>query len=374
MAITNQINNAKATLASLSLPLRNRDGQVIPGSVWGTDVSRTEFINMANGQNSTIMHVGSVDRSGNKLAFGNDVHDYIQALESSLDETFNDGDFRDAIRDHVFPCEFRTYGTDPTPIRRQALQNRTVRFMHNGQYDTSSDAPPVTAIKGASVTVTPVLNPKTNKTGILCSAATHVSDFDMMGGWTSGALMQTVHDLQIQYCRQMMAAVVDVLKDTPDLQVINTPALTGKPAEQAEDLLDALAVSLPVELGNTLADYALMLPEKLEAVLDRAAQRAGHGDTSDLLGCTVCGYSGEDSGVYLLSKRFASLSFRSTKEGDTVDIKVTRNSSAAGYDLELISVVDVLASGSVKVKTGEFDVESDASFPLVHVLRFVSED
>lgn len=372
MAITNQINKA-SSLDSLRQPQRNKDGQVIAGSVWGTDTSRTEFVNMTNGEDTQILNVGFTDRSGRPQAFGNDSHDYIQALEDSLDETFNDGDFRTAVIEHVFPCEFRPYGTDPTPIRRQVLQNRTVRFKHNGAFNPAKDAPTTTAITGASVTITPLLNAETNKTGILCSAATYVSDFDMMGGWTVGALSQTVGDMQAQYCRQMFAAVVDVLKDTPDLQVINAAPLSGKPSDQAEDLLDILAINLPVELGNTLSDYAVLVPEKLEAILDRAAQRAGHEDISALLGCTVCGYAGDDTGVYLLPKRFASISFRSTKSGKTVDVKVTRNSSAAGYDLELISVMDVLAAGSVKVASGKFDVEADASFPLVHVIRFTSE-
>lgn len=371
MAITNQINKA-SSLASLRQPQRDKDGQIIKGSVWGADISRTDYVEVTNGQDAQILNVGFTDRSGRPMAFGNDSHDYIQALEDSLDETFNDGDFRTAVMEHVFPCEFRPYGTDPTPIRRQALQNRTVRFKHNGAFNPAKDAPSTTAITGASVTVNPVLNPETNKTGILCSAATHVSDFDMMGGWTEGALIQTVGDMQVQYCRQMFAAVVDVLKDTPDLQVIEAAPLSGKPSDQAEDLLDILALNLPVELGNTLSDYAVLVPEKLEAVLDRAAQRAGHEDISDLLGCTVCGYAGDDTGVYLLPKRFASISFRSTTGGKTVDVKVTRNSNTAGYDLELISVVDVLATGSVKVKTGEFAVETDASFPLVHVIRFTA--
>ncbi|EOK4668727.1 hypothetical protein ACJQUH_004408, partial [Shigella flexneri] len=81
------------------------------------------------------------------------------------------------------------------------------------------------------------------------SAATHVSDLDMMGGWTEGALIQTVCDMQVQYCRQMFAAVVDVLKDTSDLQIIEAAPLSGKPSDQAEDLLDTLALNLPVELG-----------------------------------------------------------------------------------------------------------------------------
>lgn len=190
MAITNQINKVNS-LASLRQPQRDKDGQIIKGSVWGTDTSRTDYVEMTNGQDAQILNVGFTDRSGRPMAFGNDSHDYVQALEDSLDETFNDGDFRTAVMEHVFPCEFRPYGTDPTPIRRQALQNRTVRFKHNGAFNPAKNAPSTTAITGASVTVTPVLNPETNKTGILCSAATHVSDFDMMGGWTEGALIQT---------------------------------------------------------------------------------------------------------------------------------------------------------------------------------------
>ncbi|WP_240354484.1 hypothetical protein [Pectobacterium brasiliense] len=66
------------------------------------------------------------------------------------------------------------------------------------------------------------------------------------------------------------------------------------------------------------------------------------------------------------------LSFRSTKEGDTVKVIVTRDPNRAGYDVELITVIDVMATGSVKVKQGEFNVEATAEFPVVHRLTFKS--
>ncbi|MEA1254327.1 hypothetical protein PVK04_23245, partial [Salmonella enterica subsp. enterica serovar Typhi] len=44
--------------------------------------------------------------------------------------------------------------------------------------------------------------------------------------------------------------------------------------------------------------------------------------------------------------------------------KVTRNSNTAGYDLELISVVDVLATGSVKVKEASFSTSNSPAFTL----------
>lgn len=364
---------SKAQRASAASKLtgvqRNTDGQIIPNSVFGTDISRTEYVNSAQGD-VQMMHVGFTDRSGRPMPFGNDSHDFVQALESSLDETFNNGEFREVMQDSVFPCEFRPYGTEPTPIRRQTLQDRSVRFQYNKLANRLVDAPAATAITGSAVVVTPVLNPESAKSGILCSAATHVSDFDMMAGWTEGSLYQTVSDMQSQFCRIMFGKVAEVLAATPDLQVIKAPALSGKPRDIAEDILDTLSLNLPVELGATLDDYALLVPEKLEPVLERAAQRAGHADIDELLGCSVWAYSGKDSGVYLLPKRFAMVSFRSTRSGDTVEVKVTRNSNAAGYDVELISVIDMMATGTVKVKNGSFEPEMAYSFPLVHAIRF----
>lgn len=43
MAITNQINKVNS-LASLRQPQRDKDGQIIKGSVWGTDISRTDWL------------------------------------------------------------------------------------------------------------------------------------------------------------------------------------------------------------------------------------------------------------------------------------------------------------------------------------------
>ncbi|EGQ2419673.1 hypothetical protein I2630_004563, partial [Salmonella enterica] len=106
MSITNQINKA-SSLASLRQPQRDKDGQIIKGSIWGTDISRTDYVQMTNGQDAQVLNVGFTDRSGRPMAFGNDSHDFVQALEDSLDETFNDGDFRTAVMENVFPCEFR---------------------------------------------------------------------------------------------------------------------------------------------------------------------------------------------------------------------------------------------------------------------------
>ena len=49
---------------------------------------------------------------------------------------------------------------------------------------------------------------------------------------------------------------------------------------------------------------------------------------------------------------------------------VTRDANRAGYDVELVGALDVMATGTVKVKAGAFDTEAAASYPLVHVLKF----
>jgi len=117
--------------------------------------------------------------------------------------------------------------------------------------------------------------------------------------------------------------------------------------------------------------FAIMVPAKLEAVLERAAQKAGNSDLSELIGCTVCPYDGEDRGIFILPKDFASISFRTTKDDDVVNVILTRDSGRSGFNLELISVVDVMATGTVKVKqAGYMEVEADASFPLVHRITF----
>ncbi|QRN34924.1 hypothetical protein [Pectobacterium brasiliense] len=359
------------TVDDLKTHMVDANGQKVPNSVWGTDASRSEVVTMPDSTGG-ILNVGYTDRSGRPQPFGNDVHDYIQALEASLEATFNDGDFADAMQQHIFPSEFRPFASLPTPLNVQLLEDRTVTFNPSGKRDRSN-LPTAKAIAGAAVMVAPVLHGDDNtQTGILCSTATHVSDFDMMGGWTDGSLRQTVANMQLQFCRIMAGNVAKVLSKTPDLVTFECEALSSKPKDAAEDLLDYLAINLPVHLGATLDAYALMVPEKLEAVLERAAQRVGHEDASELFGCTIMGYLGEDTGVYLLPKGFAMLSFRSTKEGDTVKVTVTRDPNRAGYDVELITVIDVMATGSVKVKQGEFNVEATAEFPVVHRLTFKS--
>ena len=358
------------TLADLKTHIVNDKGQKVPHSVWGTDISRTEIVTQNDGSGE-ILNVGFTDRSGNPQAFGNDVHDYVIALEEALYSTLNDGEFIAGLNDDVFPCEQRPVATLPTPIQRETLVSRSVRFMSNGVYNSAKNATTTQVTGGTAVMVSPVVaDAESKETGIMFSAITHVSDFAMMGGWTAASLTATATDLVDQYLRDLTSNIVSVLLDTPDLQSTKVGTLTGKASVQADDILDAVAVNLPFHLGSSLTDYTLLVPEKYEAILNRAAQKAGMTEISELVGTAVAPYSGDDRGVILLPKKYAMLSFRSTRESDLVKIIVTRIPNKAGYDVELIGAVDVMAMGSVKVKTGTFDTVATASYPLVHVLKF----
>jgi len=349
---------------------RNADAQVLPFSAQRVNIENNDYIAMTE-EDTQILQVNGTGLNGVNLPGGNSSADYALALEESLHATFNDGEFAHTVSEQIFPCEFRPFGTDPTPIRAHLFEDRSVRFLHNGKFNPSEDAPTAKAVAGSTVMVSPVLNPTSNKSGVMVSAVTHISDFEMMGGWTHGALTQSVSNMMYQYNRKMFTAIADVLADTPDLQTIAYTKLSGKPQDQAEDVLDALALNLPTHLGGTMDHFAIMVPAKLEAVLERAAQKAGHSNLSELIGCTVCPYDGEDRGVFILPKDFASISFRSTKDGDTVNVILTRDSGRSGFNLELISVVDVMATGTVKVKqAAHMDIEADASFPLVHRIVF----
>ena len=108
-----------------------------------------------------------------------------------------------------------------------------------------------------------------------------------------------------------------------------------------------------------------------QAVLERAAQRAGVDDVEDLLGCRTQFYSGTNRGVFMLPKGFASLSFREGNDGDVWSIHASRNAGIQGWDIEITGIADVMAQAKVKLKlanpadpTEKLQTEV-VSFPLI---------
>ncbi|RMV90161.1 Ig-like domain-containing protein, partial [Pseudomonas amygdali] len=102
------------------------------------------------------------------------------------------------------------------------------------------------------------------------------------------------------------------------------------------------------------------------AVLERAAQRAGVGEIENLIGASVQPYSGTDYGLFLLPKMFTSLSYRENREGDIWKIIATRNGNAQAWDIEIMTTVDIVANGKVKVRLTEDGLQTETvAFPMI---------
>lgn len=305
---------------------------------------------------------------------GVDVHSYVQALEASLDATFNDGEFAECINQHVLSAEFRPFNTDPTPVIKHVLKDRAVTFLRNGHFDPAKDAPKVDATSGDMLMVKPSIYTDANgttRTGVLASMSTRVYDHAMMAGWTDGALEMSIRGIMTDFSQTIIDNAVKILAQHEDLQTVTLASTASKPRDIAEEVLDAIALNLPLDLGSSTDDFCIAMSERMHTILDRGAQAAGHEDASSMLGSAICSYSGDGNQVYLVPKGYSMLSFRSDKYGDTVRITATRNAQRACYDIELTSVFEVMAYGMVKVKDkANFDVLKDASFPLVYCLEF----
>ncbi|MXP48688.1 hypothetical protein FD733_02140 [Pantoea sp. Eser] len=101
------------------------------------------------------------------------------------------------------------------------------------------------------------------------------------------------------------------------------------------------------------------------------AHKAGVEDASELLGAAVFPYGGEENlGVFMLPKRYAMLSFR-TINGDVAKVIRSRDAGRAGWNIEMIVMLEVMASASVKVKDkAGFDIELVNGFPLITNIIF----
>lgn len=67
-----------------------------------------------------------------------------------------------------------------------------------------------------------------------------------------------------------------------------------------------------------------------------------------------------------MPKAFALLSFRENSEGDVWRVELTRNSSLLSWELEVIAVVDVMATAMVEVKVDGSEWETTTvALPLI---------
>jgi len=347
------------------------------------DVMNSTYIE-ASGEDSVASGILQVNGTGfNDLPLpgGNDSASYSKALAASLDATFNDGEFKVGINEGVLPSEFRDFRNDPTPVQRHTLVDRSVIYDRNSPFDPAKDAPEATIPANTTIIINPLLNPRDDKpmaTGIMVSASTFVSDFNMIGGYTHGSLMASVEDVKYQFEQKMFAQVAGVLDKAATLHDVDRFVAPGlamvTPSKAAEEILDWLTEYMPTHLGDSLSDFAILLPAKMHAKLERAAHKAGLDDVSDLIGASVFSYEGTaNTTVYLLPKRYAMLSFR-TINGDVAKVIRSRDAGRQGWNVEIILMLEVMAAPSIKIKDGDgFPIELVNGFPLVTAIDFTGE-
>lgn len=327
-----------------------RDRYTAPTSyesaVWG---------NGGNLQFSTEASMGAQATDSSVLA---------QVITQAMDEFFNGGEWHDNAADAI-PCEFRPKGTEPTPVQLVNMVNRNLEFDPRlSIYDTSTIA------KGEAVAGDFIFTEPTNTAAFFSHRFT-LLDAHVVAGFTGNGMEQMMDKMLADFEKACGSTVVDILIKSPSTEAKEVTIAGTTPRDRAEDWIDALTMSINQSVGNSLSDFVLLMHMTEQAMLERAAQRAGVESIEDLLGCSTQFYSGADRGVFMLPKGFASLSFRHDQEGDVWKIHASRNAGVQGWDFEVSGIADVMAQAKVRIKlanpedpTEKLQVEV-VDFPLI---------
>nr|WP_314531455.1 hypothetical protein [uncultured Pseudomonas sp.] len=327
-----------------------RDRYTTPTSyeaaVWG---------NGGNLQFSTQASMGAQATDSSVLA---------QVITQAMDEFFNGGEWHDNAADAI-PCEFRPKGTEPTPVQLVNMVNRNVEFdPRQSIYDHSK------ITKGEAVAGDFIFTEPTNTAAFFSHRFT-LLDAHVVAGFTGNGMEQMMDKMLADFEKACGSTVVDILIKSPSTEAKEVTIAGTTPRDRAEDWIDALTMSINQSVGNSLSDFVLLMHMTEQAMLERAAQRAGVESIEDLLGCRTQFYSGSDRGVFMLPKGFASLSFRHDQEGDVWKILASRNAGVQGWDFEVSGVADVMAQAKVRIKlanpadpTEKLQVET-VDFPLI---------
>ncbi|WP_377707380.1 hypothetical protein ACFMKY_07840 [Pseudomonas protegens] len=327
-----------------------RDRYTTPTSyeaaVWG---------NGGNLQFSTQASMGAQATDSSVLA---------QVITQAMDEFFNGGEWHDNAVDAI-PCEFRPKGTEPTPVQLVNMVNRNVEFdPRQSIYDHSK------ITKGEAVAGDFIFTEPTNTAAFFSHRFT-LLDAHVVAGFTGNGMEQMMDKMLADFEKACGSTVVDILIKSPSTEAKEVTIAGTTPRDRAEDWIDALTMSINQSVGNSLSDFVLLMHMTEQAMLERAAQRAGVESIEDLLGCRTQFYSGSDRGVFMLPKGFASLSFRHDQEGDVWKIHASRNAGVQGWDFEVSGIADVMAQAKVRIKlanpedpTEKLQVEV-VDFPLI---------
>ncbi len=287
-----------------------------------------------------------------------------QVITQAMDEFFNGGEWHDDAVDAI-PCEFRPKGTEPTPVQLVNMVNRNVEFdPRQSIYDHSK------ITKGEAVAGDFIFTEPTNTAAFFSHRFT-LLDAHVVAGFTGNGMEQMMDKMLTDFEKACGSTLVDILIKSPSTEAKEVTIAGTTPRDRAEDWIDALTMSINQSVGNSLSDFVLLMHMTEQAMLERAAQRAGVESIEDLLGCRTQFYSGSDRGVFMLPKGFASLSFRHDQEGDVWKIHASRNAGVQGWDFEVSGIADVMAQAKVRIKlanpedaTEKLQVEV-VDFPLI---------
>lgn len=287
-----------------------------------------------------------------------------QVITQAMDEFFNGGEWHDDAVDAI-PCEFRPKGTEPTPVQLVNMVNRNVEFdPRQSIYDHSK------ITKGEAVAGDFIFTEPTNTAAFFSHRFT-LLDAHVVAGFTGNGMEQMMDKMLTDFEKACGSTLVDILIKSPSTEAKEVTIAGTTPRDRAEDWIDALTMSINQSVGNSLSDFVLLMHMTEQAMLERAAQRAGVESIEDLLGCRTQFYSGSDRGVFMLPKGFASLSFRHDQEGDVWKIHASRNAGVQGWDFEVSGIADVMAQAKVRIKlanpedpTEKLQVET-VDFPLI---------
>ncbi|WP_395604204.1 hypothetical protein AB4P91_01835 [Pseudomonas sp. B21128] len=287
-----------------------------------------------------------------------DVSVYVEALTEVLEDHLNGDEWREAAMEAT-PCEFRPAGSEASGQQIITMADRTVTFDPRKNWDNE------TISKGPVLAGSVIFTEPTSE-ALLISKRFTILDHTLMAGFTEQSMSQTAEKLLRDIEYEAAGSVAKILSTGPSTESFSVAKPTGKPVEIAEDLIDILTMNINQTVGSSLGDFVVLLPVSLLAVLERAAQRAGVEDIESLIGASVQPYAGTDYGLFLLPKLFTSLSYREGRNGDIWKIQATRNGAHQCWDVEIMTTVDIVANGKVRVKLTADGLQTEAvAFPMI---------
>lgn len=283
---------------------------------------------------------------------------YVAALVEAAEDYLNSDEWREAAM-ATTPCEFRPAGSEATGQQIITMADRTVTFDPRKNWDNKAVS------KGEVLTGSIIFTEPTN-TALVISHRVTILDHNLMAGFTAGSLAQAADKIMRDIEYAAAGKIARILSTAPSTETFTKATPTGKPVEIAEDLIDVLTARINPTVGTTLSDFVILLPVSQMAVIERAAQRAGVPDIQGLLGASVQPYGGTDYGLFLLPRHFTSLSYREGRDGNVWKIQATRNGARQAWDIEIMTVVDIVANGKVKVKLTADGLQTEmVAFPMV---------